>query len=58
MKQYKSEPEKYIGSVADISMFIRIAVTGRINSPDLYEIMSIIGAERVKARISAAVDSL
>ncbi|NLB16451.1 MAG: glutamate--tRNA ligase [Clostridiales bacterium] len=58
MKQYKSEPEKYKGSVADISMFIRIAVTGRINSPDLYEIMSIIGAERVKARISAAVDSL
>ncbi len=58
MKLYRSEPEKYKGSVADISMFIRLAVTGRMNSPDLYEIMSIIGAETVKVRISAAVDSL
>ena len=52
MKQYKAAPEAYKGSVADVSMFLRIAVTGRMNSPDLYEVMQIIGKERVLARIN------
>ena len=52
MKQYKAAPEAYKGSVADVSMFLRIAVTGRMNSPDLYEVMQILGKERVLARIN------
>lgn len=51
MKQYKANPEAYKGSVADVSMFLRVAVTGRMNSPDLYEVMQILGRERVLERI-------
>ena len=52
MKQYKASPEAFKGSVADVSMFLRIAVTGRMNSPDLYEVMKILGREKVLARVS------
>ncbi|MBR4279238.1 MAG: glutamate--tRNA ligase, partial [Clostridia bacterium] len=52
MKQYKANPESYKGSVADVSMFLRVAVTGRMNSPDLYEVIQILGKERVLARVS------
>ncbi len=51
MKQYKANPEAYKGSVADVSMFLRLAVTGRMNSPDLYEVMQILGKERVISRV-------
>ncbi len=50
-KQYKAEPEKFKGHVGDISMFLRIAVTGKMNSPDMYAVMQILGAEKVKDRI-------
>ncbi len=52
MKQYKADPTAFKGSVADVSMFLRVAVTGRMNSPDLYEVMQILGKERVIARVS------
>ena len=55
MKAYKAEPEKYKGSIADVSMFLRVAVTGKMNSPDLYEIMKILGKEKVLARINAVI---
>ncbi len=51
MKQYKANPEAFKGSVADVSMFLRLAVTGRMNSPDLYEVMQILGKERVISRV-------
>ncbi len=54
MKAYKQEPEKYKGSVADVSMLLRIAVTGRTNSPDMHEIMRILGKERVLTRLADA----
>jgi glutamyl-tRNA synthetase len=52
MKQYKADPSAFKGSVADVSMFLRVAVTGRMNSPDLYEVMRILGKERVLSRVS------
>ncbi len=55
MKAYKAEPEKYKGSIADVSMFLRVAVTGKMNSPDLYEVMNILGKDRVLARINAVI---
>ncbi len=58
MKAYKENPENYKGSVADISMFLRVAVTGRMNSPDMYAVMHILGRERVFARIDAMIDRL
>ena len=51
MKQYKADPDAFKGSVADVSMFLRIAVTGRMNSPDLYEVMQILGREKVIGRV-------
>ncbi len=51
MKQYKKNPSNYKGHVGDVSMFIRIAVTGKINSPDLYDVMHILGRQRTLERI-------
>ena len=52
MKAYKEDPSAFKGSVADVSMFIRVAVTGKINSPDLYTVMQILGKERTLNRIN------
>lgn len=51
MKAYKADPDAFRGNVGDISMFLRVAVTGRMNSPDLYTVMQIIGEGRVRARV-------
>ena len=58
MKQYKKDPSSFKGSVADVSMFLRVAVTGKQNSPDLYEVMHLLGCKRVIARINAIAESL
>ena len=55
MKAYKEDPSAFKGSVADVSMIIRIATTGRINSPDLYTVMQIIGKERTIERINSMI---
>ena len=58
MKAYKADPSAFKGSVADISMFLRVAVTGKTNAPDLYTVMHILGRERTEARIRAMIASL
>ncbi|MBE6580651.1 MAG: glutamate--tRNA ligase [Ruminococcaceae bacterium] len=58
MKAYKENPEAWRGNVADISMFLRVAVTGRQNSPDMYAAMQVLGSDRVVARIQNMIDSL
>lgn len=58
MKAYKADPTAYPGTVADVSTFIRQAVTGKTNSPDLYTVMQILGYDRTTARIQAVIDSL
>ncbi len=58
MKAYKANPEAFPGTVADVSTFIRQAVTGQTNSPDLYTVMQILGAERSLARIQRVVNAL
>ena len=52
MKEYKENPDKYKGSVADISTVIRVALTSRSMTPDLYEIMRLLGKDRIKERIT------
>lgn len=54
-KLYKKDPSAYKGHVGDVSMVLRIAVTGRQNSPDLFEVMHILGCERTIARLSAMI---
>ena len=58
MKAYKESPASYKGSVADISMFLRVAVTGRLNSPDMYSVMQILGKDRVISRIQNKINTL
>ena len=58
MKAYKADPSAFRGSVADVSMFLRVAVTGRLNSPDMYTVMNILGETRVRARISDMLKTL
>ncbi len=58
MKEYKASPESFKGSVADVSAFLRLAVTGRKNSPDMYEVMKVLGADRVKARLTAFAENI
>ena len=58
MKAYKANPSAYRGSVADVSMFLRVAVTGKLNSTDMYAVMQVLGEERVKARVKQLRDSL
>ena len=50
MKAYKNDPTAWKGSVADVSMVLRVAVTGKQNAPDLCEVMKILGKDRVLER--------
>ena len=51
VKEYKANPEAYKGHVGDISTVLRVKLTGKHNTPDLYEIMQVIGKERLLKRI-------
>ena len=55
MKAYKQNPDDFKGSVAEVSTVIRVAVTGRQNTPDLCQIMQLLGKERVLNRINNAI---
>ena len=57
MKDYKKNPEAYRGSVADVSMVIRVAVTGRQNSPDMYDVMQVLGQNKVLERLRRAAEN-
>ncbi len=56
MKEYKENPDKYKGSVADISTVIRVALTSSSMTPDLYEIMKLLGSNRIKSRIDKVIN--
>ncbi len=55
VKEYKQNPDNYKGHVGDISTVIRVALTGRQNTPDLYEIMQILGKESIEKRINKVI---
>ena len=58
MKAYKAEPEAYRRSIADVSMFLRVAVTGKLNAPDLYTVMQILGKDETASRIQNMIATL
>lgn len=53
MGQYKKHPENFNGSIADVSSFVRFAITGCLNTPDLHQIIHVIGAEEAQRRVEA-----
>ena len=58
MKAYKASPEEYRGSIADVSMFLRVAITGKLNAPDLYTVMQILGKDETTRRIENMIATL
>ena len=58
MKAYKLNPDSFPGTVADVSTFLRLAVTGKTNSPDLYTVMQILGYDRAVQRIRNTINGL
>lgn len=55
VKEYKANPDNYKGHVGDISTVLRVALTKRTNTPDLYEIMKILGKGRMEKRFKRCV---
>ena len=58
MKMYKADPDKYIGSTADFAKIIRIAITNKENSPDIYAIMQLLGKNETLNRFKSAKESI
>ena len=58
MGAYKKHPEDYNGSIADLSSFIRYALTGTTNTPDLHGIIHVIGKEAAVGRINDFLSKL
>ena len=58
MKEYKKEPEKYIGSIADFSSIVRMAITNKKNTPDIYSIMQLLGREKTINRMKEAMSKV
>lgn len=57
VKEYKKNPEAFKGHVGDISTVIRISLTSRKNTPDLFSIMQLLGEQEIKARLCDAISS-
>ena len=58
MKEYKANPDAYVGSIADFSSIVRMAVTNRKNTPDIYSIMQLLGKDRTIARMEDTIEKL
>ena len=55
VKEYKQNPDAFDGHVGDVSTVIRVALTGRTNTPDLYSITALLGKDRVLNRLENAL---
>ena len=58
MKEYKKNPSDYKGSIADLSGIIRVAVTSRKNTPDLYELMKLLGKNEIANRFNYLISKI
>jgi glutamyl-tRNA synthetase len=56
-KKYKKNPELYPGSIVDVTNLMRVAVTGRQNAPDLWEISHVLGEEETRRRLTEYRDA-
>ena len=58
VKDFKANPEMYKAHVGDVSTVLRVALTMRTNTPDMYEIMKILGKEKIEKRFKKAIENL
>ena len=56
VKEFKQNPDAFKGHVGDVSTIIRVALTGRTNTPDLHSITALLGADKVMKRINSAIN--
>ena len=56
VKEWKAQPEKWPGHVGDVSTVLRVALTRRSNTPDMYEIMKVLGKERIFKRFQEVMN--
>ena len=54
VKEFKANPDMYKAHVGDVSTVLRVALTARTNTPDMYEIMQVLGKERIVKRFEKA----
>lgn len=50
-KEYEANKDKYKGTVGDVAMVLRVAITGKTKSPDLYQVMSVLGEQKARQRL-------
>ena len=58
VKAFKENPGAYKAHVGDVSTVLRVALTGRTNTPDMYEIMQVLGKEKIEKRFQEAISKL
>jgi glutamyl-tRNA synthetase len=58
VKEFKANPDMYKAHVGDVSTVIRVALTARTNTPDMYEIMQVLGKDVVVARLQKEIERL
>ncbi|HAJ78034.1 MAG TPA: hypothetical protein DCO89_03105, partial [Clostridiales bacterium] len=58
MKEYKANPDKYVGHYGEVASILRVAITTRANTPDLYQICTLLGYDEVIRRLKTASEIL
>ena len=58
VKEFKANPGMYKAHVGDVSTVLRVALTARTNTPDMYEIMQVLGKNRIAKRLEVAKENL
>ena len=58
VKEYKKNPTEYVGHCGDVCTLIRVALTGRAQTPDLYEILKLFGTDRISARFNKFISMI
>ena len=58
MKEYKANPDNYVGSIADFSSIVRMAVTNKKNTPDIYSIMQLLGKDTTISRMKDTISKI
>ncbi|MCI8470191.1 MAG: glutamate--tRNA ligase [Clostridia bacterium] len=58
VKEFKANPDQYKAHVGDVSTVLRVALTARTNTPDMYEIMQILGKDRMAKRFEKAIEEM
>ena len=55
-KEYKANPETFKGAIGDVAEMLRVVLTGKKNSPNLYYVMKVLGKEECDRRINLALE--